>query len=63
MQFFEHRVAIFLSMGIHLFELTNVSMLFSNLFFYEGVWGIVQKEFLHWSGAIGEGVSLWVRGN
>ena len=52
MQFFEHRVAILLSMGKHLFELINVSMLFSNLFFYEGVWGIVQKEFLHWSGGI-----------
>ena len=46
---------------MHLFELTNVSRLFSNLFFYDGVWGLVQKEFLHWSGAIGEGVSFWVR--
>ena len=30
MQFFEHRVAIFLSMGMHLFELTNVDI---NVFF------------------------------
>ena len=35
-------------MGMHLFELTNVSMLFSNLFFYEGVWRIVQKNSLVW---------------
>ena len=48
MQFLEHRAAFFLSMGMHLFELTNVSMLFSNLFFYEGVWRIVQKNSLVW---------------